>query len=153
MIGIEFLIVIGIFLTFMFSSPVMNFPPNGMVVGDNFNFEYENGKIILSGDESFSSVIELGEGSSIDLAPGIYYWKVKNILRESEARNFSVESKVALEIKRIGEDYELQNRGNVDLDIKEYERRGGIVGRTILDAGESEKIEDAENKTYEGGEK
>ena len=148
MIVIELILVMSIVSLFFVSKPEAVYPTNGMVVSDNFDFDYDNGKVILASDKNFENIVDIG-GEKIELLPGTYYWKVKYWFRESEIKNFTVESKIELELKKIGEDYELQNRGNVDLNVSEYNKEG-ITGQMILEIGESKELEDIENKTYEG---
>ena len=100
MIGIEFVLVVSILILFMSAKPKAVYPTDGMIIRDNFNFVYENGKVVISEYPDFREFVELKEGSFVDLLPGRYYWKVVGLFGESEVRNFSVESKITLEIKR-----------------------------------------------------
>ncbi len=147
---IEAIFVIGV-LAYLFFSTVPNqiYPLSGMtIIEPDFNFEIENGEVVMiSIDENFTNPIILKENSDIFLPPGLYYWKVKSIIRESEIRNFTVKGYVALALKERGENYELQNMGNVDLNVTK--KKEGITSNTILDVGESKEVE-KDNSSYEG---
>lgn len=144
--------VLGIFAYFFFSNiPNAISPIAGKVVSDpDFIFEIENGnEVIVSRDEDFTNPFILKEGSDFVLPPGVYYWKVKGFLRESEVHTFTIEGRVGLNL-REGEDKNLlENSGNVDLNINE--KKGGITSSSTLDADKS--IEADKKSSFEGEEK
>jgi len=146
----EAIFIIGV-LVYLFFSTIPNqiYPLHGMtIIEPDFNFEIENGEeVIISIDKNFTNPIILKENSDIFLPPGLYYWKVKSMLRESEVRNFTVKGHVSLALKEREENYELQNTGNVDLNVTK--KKEGITSNTILDVGESKEIE-KDNSSYEG---
>jgi hypothetical protein len=147
---VEGVLVLGILIYLFFSmAPKQVYPLNGMTIIDpDFNFEIENGEgVIISSDRDFSNVIILTRGADVVLGPGNYYWKVKGRFRESEIMNFTVQGNVGLSIKKKKGSYEIENSGNVELNITE--RKSGFTGEIILDVGESEKIRDG-NSSYEG---
>lgn len=102
------------------------------------------GKVVISTNPDFGNPIILEEGDDIELPPGTYYWKVKDWLRESEVQNFTIQSNVGLDIFKRGNEYELENSGNVDLEVEG--KRSGIT--TALEPGESTKVKEVD--TYEG---
>jgi len=146
----EGILIIGILIYLFFSTaPGQIYPLHGMtIIEPDFNFEIENGEVVMiSIDENFTNPIILKENSDIFLPPGLYYWKVKSIFRESEIRNFTVQENVGLNLKERVENYELQNVGNVDLNVTRENK--GVTSNTILDVGESKEVE-KDNSSYEG---
>jgi len=148
---LEGILLFGILaFLFVYTSPKQIFPIQGMVISNqDFLFEIENSQeIILSTDIEFANALSLKEGDEITLPPGTYFWKVKGVMRESEIRNFTLESTAGLKLKDNGELYEIQNSGNVDLNLTKT--IGEIRLGTIVDVGESKEFE-KDNSTYEGG--
>jgi hypothetical protein len=147
-IEVIFLFVIFAFL-FFYTAPRQIYPLHGMIVSNpDFLFEIENSKeIALSTDMDFTNYINLKEGDEITLPPGIYFWKVKGIVVDSEVRNFTLESTVGLMLKEKGELYEVQNSGNVDLNLTK--KQGTITLGEIVNVGESKEFE-KDNSTYTG---
>jgi len=146
----EGIFIVGVLVYLFFSTvPTQVFPLHGMtIIEPNFVFEIENGEqVIISVDEQFTNLIILEEDSDVILPPGLYYWKVKGGFRESEVRNFIIQTHVALNLKEKGENYELQNKGNVDLNVTR--KKPGLTTGIILEIGESEEVEKDDSK-YEG---
>ena len=146
----EGILIIGILIYLFFSTaPGQIYPLHGMtIIEPDFNFEIENGEVVMiSIDENFTNPIILKENSDIFLPPGLYYWKVKSILRESDIRNFTIQENVGLNLKERVENYELQNVGNVDLNVTRENK--GVTSNTILDVGKSKEVE-KDNSSYEG---
>lgn len=150
---IEGVFLLGVlFYIFFLTIPSNHNPVSGMsIIEPDWIFEIEKGEqIILSVDENFTKPIILDEGSEIELSPGKYYWKTKNLFRESEVKTFVIEGKVALEIG-IGEfGNELNNVGNVD--IKVTERGENLTEEFYLDEGDSKNIGNS-SLIYEGEQK
>ncbi len=150
---VEAIFVVGILVYLFFSTmPSQIYPLDGMtIIKPNFNIEIENGEeVLLSLDEDFTNPIILKENSEINLPLGIYYWKVRNKFRESEVRTFTIEGHVGLDIKERPENYELQNSGNVDLNVTR--KNEGVVSNMEIDVGKSEEVEKDDSK-YEGRQK
>jgi len=103
--------------------------------------------VLVSIDEGFTNPIILKEGDEIVLPPGDYYWKVKSQYRESEIQSFTIQSQVGLNIKQKEENYELENLGNVDINVTR-ENELGISSMTI-NIGETEDVE-KDKSNYEG---
>jgi hypothetical protein len=142
---VETLFVFGVFVYLFFSMmPSAISPISGQVVSDpDFVFEIENGdQIIISRDVGFTNPIVLEEGSDILLPPGVYYWKVKGILRESEVKTFTIEGNVGLNLREGEVTDRLENAGNVDAEVS-----GGITG--TIGVGESVEVE--KDQSFEGG--
>jgi len=145
---VEAILVFGILGYLFFSTaPSQLYPLSGMIVIDNdFKFEIENSeKVMISSDKEFIDPIILSENDDVTLPPGVYYWKVKGLLRESDIMNFTIQGHVALTIKGNNNTYELKNSGNVDLNVTDEE----LVKSILLEIGESEGIKN-DNSTYEG---
>jgi len=149
----EIVLVIGILIYLFFSiSPKQVYPLNGAVIIEpNFVFEIENGEeVLLSVYEDFNDYIILNENSEVNLAPGEYYWKVRNEFRESEMRNFTIQSHVGLNIKQGENSNKLINSGNVDLEVEK--KIGSKFTGLILGVNEIKEI-GKDNSTYEGSQK
>ena len=84
------------------------------------------------------------------MPPGLYYWKVRNGFRESGVQNFTIQSHVGLNIEEREENYELQNSGNVELNVTK--EKSGIVSEIVLDIGEFTEVE-KDDSIYEGVQK
>jgi hypothetical protein len=85
---------------------------------------------------------------SLEIKPGTYYWKSDNGIIESFSNKFTVNSEVGMKINRTENESGLINVGNVKINVAKG-KDGVMVGRIILDTGESEKIEDR-NESYTG---
>ncbi len=148
---VETVFVVGILIYLLFSTmPSQIYPLHGMTIENpNFVFEIENGeKVILSVNENFENFITLEEGSDMILPPGDYYWKVRGRFgRESEVKIFSIQDSVGLDLRERKENYELENSGNVDLEVTKNEEE-----EFDLEAGEYVEVEKDDSK-YEGGRK
>ncbi|MFA7707770.1 MAG: hypothetical protein WCX73_02365 [Candidatus Pacearchaeota archaeon] len=134
-IGLQVLLLGGIFLFVYLSAPKLEYPVNGEVINEDFvQFKFKNANVILVDDnEEFSSPKMLNVSDSnfvgIGMTPGKYYWKaVGNI--ESFSREFVIGSKVGLELNK--EESTLKNVGNVEINVSE-KRSSGISGLVILD--------------------
>lgn len=146
----EVIFVAGVLVYLFFSTaPSQVYPLQGMtIIEPDFNIEVENGEeVLISIDESFENPIVLKEGSEITLPPGVYYWKVRSRFRESEVKSFTIKGHVGLDIKERIENYELENSGNVDLNVTKEKK--GITSSMTLDVGELEEVEKDDSK-YEG---
>jgi hypothetical protein len=142
---IEGILVVGILAYLFFSAAPEGVSIAGQTIFDSdYTLEIERGdQVIISTNIDFENPIVLEQGDSIDLPPGTYYWKAKNWLRESKVQNFTIQSNVGLDLFIRGEDYELENSGNVDLEVSG--KKSGIT--TALEPGESI---DVEEDNYEG---
>src|SRR3989344_829105 len=148
----EAVLVLGIFSYLYFSiTPEAISPISGKTILEpDFVFEISNGEqVIISKDLGFANFITLKEGSELDLPPGAYYWKVKNWLKESEVRSFTIESNVGLNLRNGYEKDVLENSGTVPVDVTK--KKGGITSKIGVDVGESVEVEKDE-AIYEGSE-
>jgi len=146
----ELILVIGFLVYLFFSfSPKQISPLNGAVIIEpNFVFEIENGQeVLLSVYENFDEYVVLDENSEVTLAPGTYYWKVRNDFVESEIRTFTIQSHVGLNIEEGEKLNKLVNSGNVDLEVEK--KTGSKVTGLILGVNEIKEVE-KDNSTYEG---
>ncbi len=139
-VQIIFLMLIGIGI-------YLAYPKADVSVNGNFvKINSENSKVIvISENPDFTNprYFETGDikNISFSLKPGTYYWKSDNGIIESFSNKFTIESEVGMEIKRTGNQSNLVNVGNVKINVTRG-KDGVMVGRIILDTGESEKIED-----------
>ena len=149
----ELILVVGILVYLFFSStPTQIYPLQGMTITEpDFVFEIEDGEqVVISTNQNFDSEIVLTEGSDVTLAPGTYYWKVRSMIRESDVRIFTIQSQTGLNLNENKENYELENSGNVDLNVSKKDK--GFTTSFTLNIGESENLE-KDNSTYEGEQK
>lgn len=140
-------LVLAVFVYMYFSfAPQTYAPISGQsILEPDFVFEIGNGEeVILSNNINFDNPMFLKEGSEVDLPPGKYYWKVKNWLRESEVKSFTIESNVGLDLFEGIEKDRLENSGTVDIEVKE--KKSGITGG--IGVGESVEVE--KNGEFEG---
>jgi hypothetical protein len=150
------LIVEGVFLLvvisylFFSTAPRQLYPIQGMTISEqDFSFEIENSEeVMLSTDITFENYITLKEGDKITLPPGNYFWKVKNRIRESEVNNFTIESMAGLNINQREGKYEIENSGNVDLNVTK--NNSLFTFSTFITVGDSKEFE-KDNSTYTGG--
>ena len=111
--------------------------------GNKVNFNSINANIIiLSANPDFSNprYIDIEENISFSLKPGRYYWKAGNGIIESLSKEFEIDSEIGLRILEKNDSYELQNVGNVKVNITKT-KDGGFVGHIILEPEESEEID------------
>lgn len=106
------------------------------------------GKILVDDNPRFSSPFMVD--GAIELDPGMYYWKTTGL---SETRKFTIISEVGIEVKNKGNNREVRNVGNTNLDLK-FRRWNdfGITGSAILDVGDSMEV-NLNNTIVEAGEK
>jgi hypothetical protein len=149
----EIVLILGILVYLAFSIiPKQIYPLNGMtIIEPNFAFEIQNGQeVLLSVYEDFRDYVVLTENSEVNLAPGTYYWKVRNNFVESEMRIFTVQSHVGLRIKEGENSSKLINSGNVDIEVEK--KTDSKVTGLILGVNEIKEVE-KDNSTYEGSQK
>ena len=149
-IVVESILIMGILVFLFFSTvPKQLYPLNGMIVIDpDFSFEIQNAdRVLVSLDREFTNPIVLREGSDLVLPPGVYYWKVKGRFRESEVKTFIIQEHIGLNLKDRGENYEIQNAGNVDVDLSKENEEG--KEEFDLKVGSSKEFEKDDSK-YEG---
>ena len=111
--------------------------------GNTVNFKSVNANvIILSANPDFSNprYIDIEQNVSFNLRVGKYYWKASNGVIESLSKEFEIESEVGLSIIEKDDNYELQNVGNVRVNVTKKED-GSFVGHIILEPDESSEIE------------
>ena len=146
----EAIVVLSIFIYLFFSAaPLARYPIAGQTIFDpDFAFEIEEGdEVIISTNLEFTNPIILKQGSDIQLPPGTYYWKAKNWLRESKVQTFTIQSNVGLDLYKRGENYELGNSGNVDLEVTK--KKESITTSIPLEVGETKEVK-GDNSSYEG---
>jgi len=148
----EAVFIFGVLIYLYLSmNPTAISPISGQtILNPDFVFEVQNGEeVLISTNLNFDNSIVLKEGSEADLPPGIYYWKVRNWLRESKVQSFTIQSNVGLNLRRGSEKDLLENAGNVPVDVTK--KKGGITTGIPLDVGESKDVE-KDNSSYEGSE-
>jgi len=164
----EGIFIFGVLIYLFFSTaPNQISPLQGMtIIEPDFVFEIKNGEeVVISTDENFTAPIIFGQDSDFNLPPGTYYWKVKSKskicmfpllcsekskFRESKVKSFTIQGHVSLGLKEEGENYELQNSGNVELNVTKD--NGGLITSMILDVGQLKQVE-KDDSSYEGRQK
>lgn len=110
--------------------------------GNVVNFNTINANvIILSANPDFSNprYIDIENNISFNLKPGKYYWKAGNGIIEGLSNEFEIKSEVGLSIIEKDDAREIQNVGNVKVNVTKT-ADGGFVGHIILEPDESEQI-------------
>lgn len=148
----EAVLVAGILMyLFVLNSPQASSPVSGQAILEpDYIFEISDGEsLLISSTQDFTNPIVLEKGGEIDLPPGEYYWKVKSLFGESDAKSFTIKGIVGLSVKKQDDKNILENSGNVDLDVTK--KKDGITTNIPLDSGKSTEIENS--GTYEGGQR
>lgn len=133
--------VVGILFYLYFSSTPKAVLISGQsIVEPDISFSVSPGeKIIVSRDPEFINPIILEEGTELNLPPGVYYWKSKTLIRESEVKTFEIKENVGINL-RIGDEKSiLENSGNVEIDVEKQNK--GITSGISLDVDESVEVE------------
>jgi len=152
LISILIILLVGaLFYLVLTTKPKQIAPLSGRIITDEFVFEFENAeKVFISTDEDFSTQIVLEKDSKIELLPGTYYWKAKGLFGESETSNFTILSKVVLNLKEKNESFVLSNRGNQDLNVTKETNNN--ITYFIIKTSEEKEFE-KENTSFRGEEK
>ena len=134
-IAFAIIVVIALFILY----PRAKLDLEGNIV--NFNTINAN-VIILSANPDFSNprFIDIESNVSFNLKPGKYYWKAGNGIIEGLSKEFEIKSEVGLSIIEKGNGKEIQNVGNVKVNVSKT-ADGSFVGHIILEPDEGEEIE------------
>ncbi len=62
-------------------------------------------------------MIAVEKGKEVVLVPGTYYWRAVSLFGKSEARDFTIKSRLVLSLSDTGEEYEILNQGNIDAQV------------------------------------
>jgi len=130
--------LIAISITINYAVPYVISPIDNTNVTINsvlFSFN-KSDSVIIDDNPEFSSPEEIHaeDGLAINLKPGIYYLKVREIAM-SEIRKLTVLSEINLKLRSAGEAYEVINAGNVGLNVDIYENES-YKGTIALKKGE-----------------
>src|SRR3989344_3137654 len=158
----KILVIDGVFIVgtlavllgmFLYYQPVLNSHDNGARVTGAVLFSFEKADEILIDDNlDFSSPrrILAEDNLVINLEQGVYYWKVKSAgLLNSEIRQLTVNSEVALRLEESDDGYNLVNAGSVPLDVDVF-NNGTLTGKVTLDVNE---VSDEKADLFVGREK
>lgn len=148
-IGLAIIFLVGTLIYLVYTTkPKQILPLSGMIITEEFAFEFENAdQLTISVNKDFSQQIILKKGSKIELPPGTYYWKAKGFFGESEIRNFTILSRVALNLEERNESLILSNVGNVDLNVTKMSEEN--ITYLIIEKTKKKEFE-KENTTFEG---
>ena len=144
---IDFVVLVVSVVVLLFAmdyvQPLIIAPDDGYTTRNTtvlFSFEKANA-ILIDDNPAFSSpeTITAQDNLVISLRPGIYYWKVKGIVA-SEIRRLEILSEVNLQLRSVGEHYEVINVGNVPLDVAIYDNEN-LVGNVVLDVSQRERTQ------------
>ena len=140
--GIDALLVVGtlalVVWAFLYSTPLLNTPTDGVVATGAVLFSFERGDFLLIDDNpDFSSPqrISVRDRALITLEPGTYYWMVEGVL-PSEIRQITVESVIDLQVRASESGYDITNAGDARLNVDVYDK-GVLTGNIILVPDES----------------
>ena len=136
------IIIVLLFGIMLFNLPTE--PKNGLVVyGGEVEFDWigQAEYALVDNNNMFVSPIVVNKKASVQLEPGVYYWKVSGLGVVSE---FEISSLLAVDIsKENGEDY-VENVGNVDAEVDLKKSAGMISGSFVLETDHKKKINDVE---------
>jgi len=126
-----------------YATPLVIAPADKLETTNNsilFSFEKANA-ILIDDNLNFTSPekIYVKDNLVINLMPGIYYWKIEGILKESEVRELTIKSEVNLKLKEAGEKIEVVNAGNTILNVDIYDKKI-YTGSVVLGIGEAENV-------------
>lgn len=118
----EGILVLGAILYLIFSSNTFYAPIAGKTIFDpDFVFEIGDGEQLwISSDIQFTNPIIVKEETELNLPSGTYYWKIKNLLRESEVKTFTIEDNLNI-------NFNLERVENSLNSQKAVENKGGIT--------------------------
>ncbi len=107
------------FLVFIFFTPRLVSPISGRLISESeISFEFENADyVILSRTGEFEDSLILRKGVNLYLEPGTYFWKAKSNIAESEVRNFTIQTRVSINLLEINRSIEIINSGNTEENI------------------------------------
>jgi len=89
----------------------------------NILFSFERADILLIDDNvdfTTPDKYQIVDGEKIRLEPGIYYWKVRGVLK-SEVRKLTIKSRVELKLVETKDGMAVVNSGNVRLNVDVYD--------------------------------
>ena len=130
---VKLLSVIAIFVVLAIYTDYLVYPDDGSVL-DSTRVGFRKiglGNILVDDNIFFTSPIKINPPFILELSPGLYFWRGTGI---SEIYNFTISSKVALNLKLNGT-YQLENAGNVKVNVTIANRRFSPLGYAILDVG------------------
>jgi len=132
------LIAIGGYATPLIIAPADKFE----TTNNSILFSFEKANVILIDDNlNFTSPekIYVTDNLIINLKPGVYYWKIEGIIKESEVRELTIKSEVNLKLKESGETFEVVNAGNTQLNVDIYDKNL-YTGSVILKVDEGKNV-------------
>lgn len=123
-----------------YAQPFVIAPLDGAVQLENeVMFSFDRGSHVLVDDSlEFSSPLVVREGETLELEPGVWYWKVEGAT-ESEVRTLTIQGVVALELRSVDGEIEVVNVGNTRLRIKEY-RDEVLLGERVVSVSSSAMV-------------
>lgn len=150
MIGIELVLLVAIVLVVFQLSPGASLTrQTGAATQEVLKFQ--NAHAILIDDNSDFTSPKKIDGNKTTLEPGKYYWRAVGLLGETKTGNFTIESEVVINVKEKDNRTEVQNIGNVPVNIT---TKGGKVVRSGLVVKEGSSLElNGTNKTIKGEQK
>jgi len=142
---IDAVLIVGSLISLIFltgySRPFVIAPLNDyQTSGTAVLFSIEKADILLIDDNPDFTTPDkymIKDGLKINLKPGKYYWKAVGVLG-SEVRTLTINSEVKLELKKIGENYDVVNAGNVRLNVDIYNGTK-LIDKLNLDVGDAVK--------------
>ncbi len=136
------LVIVLLFGIMLFNLPTE--PKNGLVVyGKDVEFDWvgQAEYALVDDNKMFVSPVIVNKGASVQLEPGVYYWKVSGLGVVSE---FEMSSLLAVDVSNEnGEDY-VENIGNVNAEVDLKKSAGMISGSFVLETDQKKKIDDVE---------
>ncbi|MFB6246273.1 MAG: hypothetical protein ABEI74_01620 [Candidatus Pacearchaeota archaeon] len=150
MIGIELVLLVVIVLVIFQLSPGASLNRQTGAASQEI-LKFKNAHAILIDDNSDFTSPQRIDGNKTTLEPDKYYWKAIGLLGETKTGNFTIDSEVVINVKEKGNKTEVQNIGNVPVNIT---TREGKVVRSGLVVEEGSSLElNGTNKSIKGEQK
>ena len=144
--AIDFAIIVGtliaVFVVVGYARPLVIAPlPDYNTTNSFVLFDFQRANLILIDDNpNFTSPdkIYVSDNLVVNLAPGVYYWKVVGEL-PSEIRKLTILSTVDLRLRQNGDLIEVVNAGNTELEVSVF-RNETLIEKILLDIDEGANV-------------
>ncbi|RMD46055.1 hypothetical protein D6829_00600 [Candidatus Pacearchaeota archaeon] len=143
--AIDFAIVLFslAFMVFLFgwAQPLVVGPRDGFETTRSVLFSVERAdKVLIDDNPDFTSpmVLDVRKAHKVELKPGVYFWKAEGVFG-SDVRRLTIKSFVSLEVRPVGNGFEVLNAGNVDLNVLVYDNKT-LVKKISLEKGASKTV-------------
>ena len=134
----KWLLLAVIFVALAIYTDYLVYPDDGALLKST-RIEFKKlglGNIFVDDNKDFTSPLVSKPPFILELTPGLYFWRGTGI---SEVYSFTIVSEVALNLKLNGS-YQLENAGNVKVNVTIADKKFSPIGYAILDVGKTTKM-------------